>query len=162
MVIHHRLVIVSTLLSFLLLVLLFTACGNSGTSSSYGNGGGGSTTSVAPTDTPAPTPTSIPVPTPTPTAAITGPTQAIGIIKTSSGYAFNPASLTVAIGTTVIWTNNTQAPHTVTSDDSKTFDSGASNPISPGNTFSFKFTKPGTYKYHCQIHPSMLATIIVK
>ena len=160
MVIRHRLVIVSTLLSLLLLALLFTACGNSGTSSSYGNGGGGSTTSAAPTDTPIPT--SIPSPTPMPTAAITGPTQAIGIIQTSSGYAFNPASLTFAVGTTVIWTNNTQAPHTVTSDDGKTFDSGASNPISPGSTFSFKFTKPGTYKYHCQIHPSMMATIIVK
>src|SRR5579859_2063952 len=111
MVMHHRLTIGSTLLSFLLLALLLAACSNGGTSSSYGNGGGASTTAAAPTDTP--TPTSPPSPTPTPTAAITGPTQAIGIMKTSGGYAFNPASLTVAVGTTVIWTNNTQAPHTV-------------------------------------------------
>ena len=160
MIIHRRFTIGSTLLSFLLLALLLAACGTSGTSSSYGNGGGGSTTAAAPTDTP--TPASTPPPTATPTAAITGPTQAVGIMMTSSGYAFNPVSLTVAVGTTVIWTNNTTAPHTVTSDDAKTFDSGASNPVSPGSTFSFKFTKPGTYKYHCQIHPSMLATIIVK
>lgn len=156
---HHRLTRVSTVGSFLLLILLLTACGNSTTSSSYGGGGGG-TTSAAPTDTP--TVASTPTAPPTPTTAITGPTQTVGIVKTSGGYAFNPTMLTVSVGTTVIWTNNTTAPHTVTSDDGKTFDSGASNPISSGSSFSFKFTRPGTYKYHCQIHPSMLATIVVK
>lgn len=159
MVLNHRLAFTSTMLSFFLLVLLLTACGGTSTSSSSSSGGG-STASSTPTDTPMPA--SPPTPTPTPTQAITGPTQAVTIMKTSSGYAFNPDMLTVAVGTTVIWTNSTTAPHTVTSDDGKTFDSGASNPISSGSTFSFKFTKPGTYKYHCQVHPSMMATIVVK
>jgi plastocyanin len=45
-----------------------------------------------------------------------------------------------------------------------TADQGAfdSNGLSPGNSFSFTFTKAGTYTYHCKIHPSMTATIMVK
>lgn len=159
MVLNHRLIGVSTTLSCLLLVLLLTACGSTSPSSSSSSGGG-STAAATPTDTP--TPASTPTPIPTPTQAITGPTQAVGIMKMSSGYGFNPDMLTVAVGTTVIWTNNTSAPHTVTSDDGKTFDSGASTTISSGSSFSFKFTKAGTYKYHCQVHPSMMATIVVK
>ena len=70
--------------------------------------------------------------------------------------------LTVKLGTTVTWTNMTQAGHTVTSDDGKSFDSGISNPIAAsGGTFSFTFKQAGTFPYHCQIHPFMKATIIV-
>lgn len=155
MISNRRLAVFATMLSFFLLVLLLTACGSTSSSSSSGG-----VASATPTDTP--TPASTPPPTPTPTQAITGPTQAVTIMKTSSGYAFNPDMLAVAVGTTVVWTNNTTAPHTVTSDDGKSFDSGASNPIGSGGTFSFKFTKAGTYKYHCQVHPSMVATIVVK
>jgi len=72
-------------------------------------------------------------------------------------FAFQPASLEVPAGTTVTWTNSGAAPHTVTADDGA-FDSGT---LQPGGTFSFTFDTPGTFAYHCEIHPNMMATIIV-
>ncbi len=101
--------------------------------------------------------------TPVATATQAGNTQTVMITTDSSGaFAFSPASLTIKAGTTVTWTNATAVPHTVTSDDGKSFDSGAANPINQGGTFSFTFTTPGTFAYHCAIHPFMKATIIVQ
>ncbi len=73
-------------------------------------------------------------------------------------FTFKPKTLTIAVGTTVVWTNNTTVSHTVTSDDGHSFNSGL---ISPGTTFKFKFTKKGTFGYHCSIHPFMVGTITV-
>jgi plastocyanin len=72
------------------------------------------------------------------------------------GYAFSSASLTVASGTTVTWTNNDAVTHTVTADDGS-FDSGN---IAPGATFSHKFSAAGTVNYHCSIHPTMKGSIV--
>ncbi len=139
------------LLAFAAMIVL-AACG--------GSTGGGSTPTPAQTGN---TPTTAPAGnTPTATATSSGPTMAVSI--TSSGtFAFSPATITIKVGTTVTWTNNTSAPHTVTSDDGTTFDSGTSNPIAAnGGTYSFTFTKAGTFTYHCQIHPFMKATVIVQ
>jgi plastocyanin len=73
-------------------------------------------------------------------------------------FAFSPDRLEVTVGTTVTWTNTGQAPHTVTSDDGL-FDSGE---LANGNTFNFTFDKAGEFAYHCNIHPKMTATIVVK
>ena len=72
-------------------------------------------------------------------------------------YAFNPSVLNVPAGTTVTWTNGDSVVHTVTS-DSGAFDSGQ---IPSGQTFSYTFNTAGTYTYHCAVHPSMKATIVV-
>jgi len=100
--------------------------------------------------------------TPTPTTAVTGPSKEVTISGLPGSFAFAPDTLTIAVGTTVIWTNSTKTPHTVTSDDGKTFNSGDSTPVESGAAFHFTFTKPGVYKYHCDFHPSMMATIIVQ
>jgi plastocyanin len=71
-------------------------------------------------------------------------------------FAFSPATLTVKAGTTVTWTNNDSATHTIKSD---TFNS--SN-LSTGDKFQFTFTVPGTFNYSCGIHPSMHGVIIVQ
>jgi plastocyanin len=73
-------------------------------------------------------------------------------------FAFSPATLTVKTGTKVSWTNKDTVTHTVTADQGA-FNSGL---LSPGNSFSFTFTQAGTYSYHCNIHHSMMATIIVQ
>lgn len=74
-------------------------------------------------------------------------------------FAFQPAELTVLVGEPVTWTNKGAGPHTVTFDDGSV-DSGQ---ILPGESFGHVFDTPGTFKYHCAIHPSvMVATIIVK
>jgi plastocyanin len=72
-------------------------------------------------------------------------------------FAFAPAELEVAVGTTITWTNVDSAPHTVTSPDG-VFDSTR---INQGETFSYTFTEPGEYSYFCSFHPGMQGTVIV-
>jgi len=72
-------------------------------------------------------------------------------------FSFSPDQMTVAPGTTVTWVNDGQQPHTSTADDG-TWDSGT---LQPGDDYSFTFDQPGTYTYHCSIHPDMTATITV-
>ncbi|HLG60353.1 MAG TPA: plastocyanin/azurin family copper-binding protein [Ktedonosporobacter sp.] len=138
------------------LSVLLAACGSNGGTTTAG---GTTPTVAAPTATPTPTPTVAP----TPTSAPTG--QVVNVSMSRSGaytLFFAPQTVTISVGTTVVWTNRTSISHTVTSDDGKSFDSGTANPITAGMTFSFKFTKPGTYKYHCALHPEMMVgTIIV-
>ncbi|MFN0278182.1 MAG: plastocyanin/azurin family copper-binding protein [Pyrinomonadaceae bacterium] len=74
-----------------------------------------------------------------------------------SGFAFNPANLTINVGDTVRWTNNDFATHTATSNTS-VWNSGF---LSNGQTFSFTFTGAGTFPYFCGVHPSMTASITV-
>ena len=56
------------------------------------------------------------------------------------------------------WHPGRPAPHTVTSDDGTTFDSGT---VAVGGTFHFTFKTAGTFSYHCNIHPYMRSVIIV-
>ncbi len=117
----------------LLAILLLAGCGASGV-----------------TSTSAPSTPSAP--------ASTGSAQ-VKVTEQNEKYGFSPATLSVAAGTKVVWTNSTDVPHTVTSDTGSTL---ASSMISPsGGTFSFTFTKPGTYTYHCTVHPYMKGTIVV-
>lgn len=76
---------------------------------------------------------------------------------TIQNFAFQPATLDVAAGTTVTWTNQDSAQHTVTADDG----SFGSDKLGTGSTFTHTFSAPGTYTYHCSIHASMKATITV-
>jgi plastocyanin len=73
-------------------------------------------------------------------------------------YAFLPQRITVKPGTTVTWTNEDDAPHTVAS-SAKLFKSKA---LDTGDKFSFTFTTPGTYAYFCSLHPQMTGTVTVE
>jgi plastocyanin len=85
----------------------------------------------------------------------TGATKAVAI----KDYAFSPSSLTINVGDTVTWTNMDSAPHTVTvSSGPVKFSSGN---LAKGQSFSYTFTKAGTYKYYCAVHPDMTGTVIV-
>lgn len=75
-------------------------------------------------------------------------------------FSFGPSTLTVAVGTTVTWTNRDDIPHTVVSaDDPKVFKSKV---LDTDEKFSFTFTKVGSYPYFCSIHPKMTAKVIVQ
>jgi len=73
-------------------------------------------------------------------------------------FAFAPQRVTVKAGTTVIWINDDDIPHTVAS-SSKLFKSKA---LDTKDKFSFTFTTPGTYEYFCSLHPHMTGTIVVE
>ncbi len=74
-----------------------------------------------------------------------------------AAFAFGPAAVMVRPGTTVTWTQQDEDQHTVTADDA----SFASSPLVTGGTYTHTFTAPGTYHYHCAIHPFMHGTVIV-
>lgn len=74
------------------------------------------------------------------------------------GATFVPATLTIALGDSVVWTNKDPYPHTVTSDNGQ-FDS---KPIPPGKTFRFKPVKKGEYPYTCMLHQTMHGTVVVR
>lgn len=75
------------------------------------------------------------------------------------GFAFSEKSITVQAGATVTWENYDSVPHTVTAVTGGAFDSGT---LAKGKSFSYTFTKAGTYTYKCSIHPSMTGTVIVE
>jgi plastocyanin len=90
------------------------------------------------------------------TAAAPAPLAAKVVI---GNFTFGPAALTVKPGTTVTWLNGDDIPHTVVADDKTTF---RSKVLDSDDTFSFTFTKPGTYPYFCSIHPHMTGKVVVK
>ncbi|PAZ11898.1 copper-binding protein [Streptomyces sp. SA15] len=67
--------------------------------------------------------------------------------------------LVVEVGQTVQWTNHDSAPHTVTTTKApEDFDSGT---LEQGDSWSYTFTKAGTYEYYCAVHPDMVASVKV-
>ena len=98
--------------------------------------------------------TSTPATTPTPT--FTGTENAI-VIK---NFAFSPSAITIKAGASVTWINQDGTNHTVVSDTGSAVTFGSKD-LPTGGSFSFTFSKPGTYSYYCSIHPSMTGTITV-
>lgn len=76
---------------------------------------------------------------------------------TINNFAFSPANLTVRVGQRVTVTNKDSTPHTWTAND-HSFDSGNLNTDA---SFSFVFSKAGTFGYICSIHPFMTGTVTV-
>jgi plastocyanin len=98
----------------------------------------------------------------------------LGVAKTTGGaangatnqaevkidnFTFVPGTLAVPAGTTVQWVNRDDIPHTVVSEDKRTFKSKA---LDTDDSFSYTFTQPGTYTYFCSIHPKMTGQIVVQ
>jgi plastocyanin len=91
---------------------------------------------------------------------IHGPSGASGAVKVkikdSGTRRFSPSSITIERGTKVKWVNKGTLTHTTTANN------GAwDETLSPGETFSRRFRRAGTFSYHCSIHPSMTGTITV-
>ncbi len=74
-------------------------------------------------------------------------------------FSFSPARLAVPVGTTVVWRNEDDMPHTIVND--ATPREFKSPPIDSGEQFSWTFSKAGTYAYFCSLHPRMTGTITV-
>jgi nitrite reductase (NO-forming) len=118
------------------------------------------------------------------TTNATAETQTVGSGTQSStnstevlieNFAYNPADITVPVGTTVTWTNEDDVGHTVTEGNPnspkpanlRVFDSSGEGPtgkvalIGPDQSWSYTFTTPGTYEYYCIVHPYMIGQITV-
>jgi plastocyanin len=90
-------------------------------------------------------------------SAANSPAQIVNCAGTTP-WCFSPNPIRITAGSTVTWTNSTAPTHTSTSD------TGAWNTgnIAPGTTSSaVAFPTVGTFPYHCAIHPSMTASVIV-
>ena len=88
------------------------------------------------------------------------PSGSVGV--SIQDFSFSPASVTIKAGTTVRWTNNGPSAHTTTSDagvwssatlGAPTSGGGYAGGGTAGGVFDFKFTQPGTFPYHCSLHP---------
>ena len=84
-----------------------------------------------------------------------------------NGKAFQPGRLQIKAGEKVTWKNYDLTDHTVTAktkpaqpeaDGKPLFDSGV---MKPGDSFSYRFEKEGTFEYACTIHPDMTGSIVV-
>ena len=103
-------------------------------------------------------------PTPAATAAPAGtasapaaPAPQGGTAVTISNFKFDPATLTVPVGSTVTWTNQDEEPHAIAGKDGSFHSPG----MDTHGTYSFTFAKPGTFDYICSIHPFMSGTVVV-
>ena len=85
------------------------------------------------------------------------PSAATAQVKIDN-FSFEPQTLSVTVGTTVTWTNRDDIPHAAVSTEgvfkSKVMDTD--------ETFSYTFTKAGTYPYYCTIHPKMTGKVVVQ
>jgi plastocyanin len=117
---------------------------------------------------PAQTPTEEPESTPVETEPTIQNTVSIPQGSSSPGCettdeCYLPSTLTVPVGTTVTWTNDDSAAHTVTSGKDSTpdgfFDSSL---FLAGKTFSHTFDAPGEYEYFCFVHLWMKGEVIVE
>ena len=87
------------------------------------------------------------------TQVLTGP-----VAVSIKDFAFAPAAVTVKVGTVVTWTNADTEAHTVRTTATATLKSGV---LDTNGTYTYTFTSPGTYAYHCSIHSEMHAAITV-
>ncbi len=90
----------------------------------------------------------------TTSVAVASGTEKIDI----SHFAYYPASVTVKVGTTVIFTNEESVEHTATSNAEGLFETGT---LEKGHSVRLKMNKVGTFSYHCSFHAFMHGTIRV-
>lgn len=108
----------------------------------------------------------------TPQAA---PRETTGMISIS-GFAFAPKTFEAAVGDRIVWTNEDDIAHTVTSGKAKeqgvpgvsenqdaqpdgVFDGGT---LELNDTFEFTFEQTGTFTYFCAIHAGMKARVVIR
>lgn len=77
---------------------------------------------------------------------------------TITATSFQPASLTITPGDSVVWVNKDVIPHTATSVKPDAFDSGT---LAPGTSWTHRFTRAADLGYLCLFHPTMKATLTV-
>ena len=112
---------------------------------------------AAPTDEPAEEPTEAPAEEPaTPTL------EPAELQVDMVDFTYEPVTITVSVGTIIIWFNAGEFEHSATADDAA-WDTGV---YSAGEQASITFDTPGTFPYYCLLHGTpggngMAGTVIV-
>jgi plastocyanin len=83
------------------------------------------------------------------------PTRTVSI----QNFSFKPAHITIKRGTKVRWINKDSTAHTATANNGRSFDSGR---LGKGQSYTHTFKSAGKKSYHCEIHPDMRASVLVK
>lgn len=144
----HLVCVPSRMRTILLVLLALTVAGCTG----------GEPTSATPAPTPAATATPVAPTTRTPTATPTPAAPPVTSVDVAiRDFSFQPADVSVALGTEVVWTNADQSGHTVTAEDGS-FNSGN---LRAQGTFVRRFDATGTFAYRCAFHPDMTGTVTV-
>lgn len=99
------------------------------------------------------TPTVTRTPTMTPTSVCPPVTRTVMMVN----LQYQPQTIIITQGSTINWFNEGPYTHTTTS-DAGLWNSGTRN---PGQSYQFVFNTPGTYPYHCEIHPAMAGAVVV-
>lgn len=108
----------------------------------------GAGATVAPTATVAPAPS-------TAAAGACAPSTATGTVAvTIEGFAFQPSTVTAKVGDVIAFTNRDSASHTATLDDDPCTTEG----LGKDATGALVFSEPGSFPFHCRIHPDMTGT----
>ena len=84
--------------------------------------------------------------------------QAAEIQVQITDYAFDPQTVTIAPGDTVVWVNHDQTPHNIVA-KYKTFHSP---PLDTDDHYTRTFKEAGSVAYFCMLHPHMVGTVVVK
>ena len=88
----------------------------------------------------------------------TAPATPADILAQIDNFQFAPDPINAVSGAKLTWSNKDSTQHTVVSDIGQF----RSQTLSQNDTFSVTLTAPGTYSYHCSIHPFMKGEIVVK
>ena len=88
--------------------------------------------------------------------AASGATATVNV--TIKNFSFTPQPVEAKVGDVVAWKNDDAVSHSATMDDG----SCDTNPISAGSSAMLVFTAPGTYTYHCKIHPTQMKGFTVE
>lgn len=99
----------------------------------------------------------------TPTSGSPTVSSSNAVTVNMKNIQFVPADITIKAGTTVTWVNQDSFAHTVVSgtrDNPTTL--FASGDIQAGQIFSYTFTTPGVYPYHCTPHQGMDGQVTVE
>ena len=86
-----------------------------------------------------------------------GPAGADGGVKVAAAdFRFEPKRVELPAGNTVTWTNTGQTAHTV-----KGPGFFSARAMDPGQSYSHRFGRPGTYAYLCTLHPTLMKGVVV-
>ena len=90
--------------------------------------------------------------------------QATDPARTGDQLSFDPATLTVQTGSTILFANVGGKPHTLTAEDGS-FDAGVVTPGPEGGKFAgsnatITVDKPGTFPFRCDVHPAVMTGVL--